>query len=152
MHASIALGITAASATDTGSLISVLGGLVALIITIAGGVGTWAALRVGRNSQVIANYKATAESWENRASGLKAENEGLQDELTDARREISELTSKNDTLRELATGQPAVQQISAEMKAGFESITQKMERFGDRLENMQGVINGGAPAGKRDRQ
>jgi hypothetical protein len=150
MHASIALGITAASATDTGSLISVLGGLVALIITIAGGVGTWAALRVGRNSQVISNYKATAESWENRATALKAENEGLTDELTDARQEISDLHTKVGTLQDLATGQPAVQQISTEMKEGFKKVAEQLDSFGGRLDTMRGIINGGTPSGERD--
>lgn len=148
MHVSIALGVIAGSVSSTGSLIQILGGLIALIITIAGGVGTWAALRVGRNSQVISNYKATAESWENRASGLKAENEGLQGELTDAQRQIAELTSKNSTLRELATGQPAVQQISIEMKAGFEDLSDRLDSFGDRLENMRGVIDGRSATGE----
>lgn len=148
MTASIAQGVIAAGLTDTGSLISILGGLVALVITIAGGVGTWAALRVGRNSQVIANYKATAESWETRATALKAENEGLQDELTDTRKEVSELKSKNVTLQELATGQPAVQQISTDMRAGFDKLTEQMDKFGERLETMRGVIDGGSTAGK----
>jgi uncharacterized protein YlxW (UPF0749 family) len=148
MHASIALGVTAASITDTSGLVSILGGLIALIITIAGGVGTWAALRVGRNSQLIANYKATAESWESRASGLKAENEGLADDLTDARKEVTDLKAKVTTLQELATGQPAVQQISNEMREGFDRLTKSLNGFGDSIESMKGVINGGSTSDK----
>lgn len=148
MHASIALGVTAASLSDAGGLVSILGGLIAVVITIAGGVGTWAALRVGRNSQLIANYKATAESWESRASGLKAENEGLSEDLTETRQEVTDLNAKVTTLQELATGQPAVQKISTEMKEGFERLTERLDGFGESLESMKGVIDGRPKAGQ----
>jgi len=122
----IAIATSSSSAT---SLISVLGGVIAALIAIAGGLGTWAALRVGKNSQLIANYKATAESWEVRANGLRAEKEGLEDQYAKAMGSITSLQSKVSTLESLATGQPAVEKLAGEMHRSFRTLTEQMTRI-----------------------
>jgi hypothetical protein len=148
MYGSIALEVTAASLSSSATLVSALVALVGFFVVVAGGLGTWAALRVGKNSAVIANYKATAESWENRATALTAEKDGLEEELTTARSQIADLTSKNETLQQLVTGQPVVAAISEEMKEGFDKLARQMGRVGDRLGKIEGFINDRPTTGK----
>lgn len=146
MAALTALNAASASSSSVSSTaLAVLGGLIAAMIMAAGAVGTWAALRVGKNSQVIANYKSGAESWEARANGLKAEKEGLEDQLATAMQTITSLQSKVSTLQELATGHPAVEALSRDMTRSFRSLTEQMTR----IENvLKGEANGRPAAHK----
>jgi hypothetical protein len=137
--------IIASSAVTTA--LSVVGGLIAVLITIAGLVGTWAALRVGRNSQLISNYRATAESWEARAKSITAEKSALEKQLEEAMVTITSLTTKVSTLQDLATGHPAVEKLSREVGKSFQSLTNQLTRIEDSLRRSgNGGQNGGANA------
>jgi hypothetical protein len=122
------------------AVLSIAGGLIAVLITAAGIVGTWAALRVGRNTQITANYRATAESWESLATSLTAEKSELEHKLDEAMVTIASLTAKVSTLQELATGHPAVERLSRDMNKSFQTLTIQMTRIEDSL---RGAANGG---------
>jgi hypothetical protein len=130
--------VYASSAITT--VLSVAGGLIAVLITAAGIIGTWAALRVGRNTQITANYRATAESWESLATSLTAEKMELEHKLEDAMVTIASLNTKVSTLQELATGHPAIEKLSRDMNLSFQTLTVQMTRIEDSL---GGAANGG---------
>ena len=131
---------TVLSTSPVTTVLSIAGGLIAVLITAAGIIGTWAALRVGRNTQITANYRATAESWESLATSLTAEKAELEHRLDDAMVTIASLNTKVSTLQELATGHPAVEKLSRDMNQSFKTLTQQMNR----IENSQkGEANGG---------
>jgi hypothetical protein len=122
------------------TVLSIAGGLIAALLTAAGIIGTWAALRVGRNTQITANYRATAESWESLATSLTAEKAELEHKLDDAMVTIASLNTKVSTLQELATGHPAVEKLSRDMNKSFQTLTIQMNRIEDSL---RGSGNGG---------
>lgn len=122
------------------TVLSIAGGLIAVLITAAGIIGTWAALRVGRNTQITANYRATAESWESLATSLTAEKSELEHKLEDAMVTITSLNTKVSTLQELATGHPAVEKLSRDMNKSFQTLTIQMNRIEDSL---KGAGSGG---------
>jgi biopolymer transport protein ExbB/TolQ len=122
------------------TVLSIAGGLIAVLITAAGIIGTWAALRVGRNTQITANYRATAESWESLATSLTAEKSELEHKLEEAMVTIASLNTKVSTLQELATGHPAVERLSRDMNKSFQTLTIQMNRIEDSL---KGAGNGG---------
>lgn len=122
------------------TVLSIAGGLIAVLITAAGIIGTWAALRVGRNTQITANYRATAESWESLATSLTAEKGELEHKLDEAMVTIASLNTKVSTLQELATGHPAVERLSRDMNRSFQTLTLQMNRIEDSL---KGAENGG---------
>lgn len=143
LASTIALASAAASSgTSPTTVISILSGLIAALIAIAGGVGTWAALRVAKNSQLIANYEATATSWERRATSLKAEKEGVEDQLKDALAAVSSLHAKISALQDIATGQPAVEKLTMDMNSIFQLIATQLNRIESHL---TGAGNGGGP-------
>lgn len=115
------------------TVLSIAGGLIAVLITAAGIIGTWAALRVGRNTQITANYRATAESWESLATSLTAEKSELERRLEEAMVTIASLNTKVSTLQELATGHPAVEKLSRDMNKSFQTLTIQMNRIEDSL-------------------
>lgn len=118
--------IVASAVSSSTAAISILGGLIAALIAVAGGVGTWAALRVAKNSQLIANYQAAAASWETVADGLKAEKESLEGQLTEAKTTNATLQAKNTILQELATGHPLMESLTAGMNSGFEKLGEQL--------------------------
>lgn len=123
----------AAAGPSSTTIISILGGLIAALIAVAGGVGTWAALRVAKNSQLVANYQGAAESWEARANGLKAEKEGLEDQLKDVMETNASLRAKNAALQDMATGHPAIEQMAASMDRGFQVLADQLTRIESNL-------------------
>lgn len=129
-----------ASATSAATVVPILSGLIAALIAIAGGVGTWAALRVAKNSQLISNYEAAAASWEKVANGLKAEKEGLEDQMQDMASTVTELQAKNSALQDLVTGSPAVEKLSVDMGRSFNLLVEQMNRIESKI---SGAANGG---------
>jgi hypothetical protein len=131
---------TVLASSPVTTVLSIAGGLIAVLITAAGIIGTWAALRVGRNTQITANYRATAESWESLATSLTAEKAELEHKLNEAMVTITSLNTKVSTLQELATGHPAVEKLSRDMNNSFKTLTIQMNRIEDSL---KGAGNGG---------
>lgn len=110
------------AATDSGTLLSLGIGLVAVLLTAAGIIGTWLALRVSRNTQVVTNYKAAADAWQARAVAQGDEIKGLQESLEETRHQNTELQAKVNVLQDLVTGRHAVDELSDKMDMGFERI------------------------------
>lgn len=85
---------------STQFVLSLFGTLISVLLAIAGGIGAWAALRVGRNAQVINNFRTSAESWERVAKAqeeelreVKAENAELKTTLAEVQGKVLVLTS-----------------------------------------------------------
>jgi Tfp pilus assembly protein PilV len=131
------------------TVLSIVGGLIAVLITAAGIIGTWAALRVGRNTQITANYRATAESWESLATSLTAEKSELENKLEEAMVTITSLNTKVSTLQELATGHPAVERLSRDMNKSFQTLTIQMSRIEDSLRGAANDGPNGQSGGRR---
>jgi phage-related minor tail protein len=131
----IAIAEASGGSSSPTALLGVFGGVIAALLAVAGLIGTWAALRVGKNAQVLSNYKTTAESWEARANGLKAEKEGLEERLEKAMSTITELQAKNSALLDLASGHPAIERLGKDMKRSFQDLTEQMSRI-------EGVLKG----------
>jgi biopolymer transport protein ExbB/TolQ len=122
-----------ADSANSTTVLSVIGGLIASLIAVAGVVGTWAALRVGRNAQVLSTYKASAESWESLANSLKAEKESVEAQLDKALATVRALEARNAALQDLVTGQPVIEMVSRDMKTGFDKLTEQMARIEETL-------------------
>lgn len=85
---------------STQFVLSLFGSLISVLLAIAGGIGAWAALRVGRNAQIINNFRTSAESWEKVARAqeeelreVKSENIELKQALAEVRGQVAVLTS-----------------------------------------------------------
>jgi len=116
----------AASGPSSSALLSTLGGLIAVLLALAGGIGTWAALRVGKNAQVLSNYKNVAESWEARARAVEAERDAKDEQLRQATAQIAELHAKNAALMDMASGHPAIEKLAAEMRESFSKLDSRI--------------------------
>jgi peptidoglycan hydrolase CwlO-like protein len=132
-----AVPVLAEGASTSATVISVLSGLIAALIAVAGGVGTWAALHVARNSQLIANYQSTASSWESVAGGLKAEKEALEGQVLELSATISTLQAKNAALQEIATGNPQLERMAESMGRSFKSLRDQMTRIEQQLQGAE---------------
>lgn len=122
-----------ASSPISTDILSALVGVVSVLIVAAGAIGTWGAMRIGKNTQILATYKASADGWEGLANSLKAEKTDVEERLAKATATVRVLEAKNVTLQDLVTGQPAIELLSRDMKASFESLGKQMKHVEDAL-------------------
>jgi len=92
-----------------GTIVAVL----ALLGTAGGMVGV--SLRVGRQSQTVANYREAATSWEAKAKAQEGQIEELQAAAADAAQEVTELRAKVQILQDLVTGKTAIEQLTVQV-------------------------------------
>ena len=109
------------------TLVAVIGGF---LITAAGAIATWAALRTGRQAAVLSNLKEAADSATRLATVRKDEIDEQQrhiDQLdkanADKDKQIANLTGRVQQLSDLVTGRPEWAQLTA----SFALITQHMD-------------------------
>lgn len=99
-------------------------GVLALLLAAGGVVGT--SLRVGRNSQTVANYREAAHSWEAKASAQEGQIGELQAAHEQAAQEVTELRAKVQILQDLVTGKTAIEQLSVQVTEAFARIDAKI--------------------------
>lgn len=100
--------------------IAVLG----FLITAAGLVGV--SMRVGRNSQTVANYREAAASWEAKARAQEGQITQLQAADAAKKEQITELTAKVQLLQDMVTGKTAIEQLAAQVADTFDRIDAKI--------------------------
>jgi HAMP domain-containing protein len=108
-------------------VLTLVGILVAVVVAFGGVIGTVAAMRVGKNTAVLSNYKQAAESAQTVATSLKAEVDQLRSELVEAKetaaRERAEWTAGNaelqariSILQDLATGHSTLETLGRQLE------------------------------------
>ena|SRR5882762_2977200 len=105
-----------------------LAAVAALLIIVGTSVGTWAALRTGRQSQIIKNYRDAANSWREKSEAQEAETKQLRTELDDNKRlmeryqvrseaRISELETQLTILQNIVTGREEFDYLNSQVKS-----------------------------------
>lgn len=97
--------------------------VVAVLIVVAGAVGTWAALRVGKNTGVVSQFRDAAASSEALARSYKSQMDNQEYQITDLQRQLSDrdkeikvLQGQMDIMKDLVTGRPAFDEISRHLE------------------------------------
>lgn len=120
------------------ALLTALGAILAALIAIAGIVGTWAALRVGKNAQTLSNYRDALQSWKERSEAQDtkiAEQDieigDLKTQVDELRHENSELRGQIGTLRDAISGRQVFDGLS-------DSFARQHKELIDRLDKLAG--------------
>lgn len=104
-----------------------LGAILAVLLILGTSVGTWAALRTGRQSQIIKNYRDAANSWREKSEAQEAEIRQLRTELEETRRtneqyqarsqaKISELETQLTILQNIVTARDEFNYLKEQVK------------------------------------
>jgi hypothetical protein len=105
---------------DTGVILAVIA-IVAFLVTAAGVVGT--AFRVGHNTQTVANYRETAQSWKEKADAQEAQLAELEHRSTEKDGQIAELQAKVGLLEKLVLGESTALGLRADHQAMDKKVT-----------------------------
>jgi cell division protein FtsB len=89
---------------SSGLLLDILIGFVTVVLAGAGTVGAWAALRVGKNTTTVSNYREAAQSWRLKSEAQDAEIRELQTENADLKKQLADLSGQVGVLRDMVTG------------------------------------------------
>jgi predicted nucleic acid-binding Zn-ribbon protein len=85
-------------------LVTTIAIVLATLLAAAGAVGTWAALRVGRNAQTLTNYRDAIQSWKERSETQESEISELRQQLNQMKTENADLRGQVKTLRDAVSG------------------------------------------------
>lgn len=105
-----------------------LGAILAVLLILGTAVGTWAALRTGRQSQIIKNYRDAANSWREKSEAQEAEIRQLRSELDESRRateqyqlsstaRIAELETQVTILQNIVTAREEFDYLNIQVKS-----------------------------------
>lgn len=94
------------------------------LITAGGLIGV--SMRVGRNSQTVANYREAAQSWEAKAKAQEGQLEELKEADAAKASQITELTAKVQLLQDMVTGKTAIEQLAAQVAETFQRIDERL--------------------------
>jgi predicted RNase H-like nuclease (RuvC/YqgF family) len=118
----------------TSELVTVFGILITCLLTAAGGVGTWAALRVGRNAQTLRNYRDAADSW-------KEKSDSQDGKIRDQESEITRLQKENGSLRnEIAELRGQINVLTSLVKTAITEMASNASNK-DVLERLEKLVN-----------
>lgn len=106
--------------------LTVLGIIAAFLLSAAGLVGTWAALKTGRNAQTLKNYKDLAESYQAKSESQEGEIRDLKGENRELLSQVSELQGKMSVLQELVRS--AVESL-ASGTSGNQEILDRLDKL-----------------------
>lgn len=111
-------------------VLGLFGTLISVLLAIAGGIGAWAALRVGRNAQIINNFRTSSESWEKVARAQEEELREVKEENAELRRALAEVR-----------GQVAV--LTALVRKSIESLASStprevIDKIGELMSSIEG--------------
>jgi predicted negative regulator of RcsB-dependent stress response len=98
------------------SIVGVLGTVIA-IGTLLG-----VALRVGRNTQTVNNYRESAQAWEAKARVQEDTIESQKKQISDLQHQVGELTGKLAVLSELVTGKAVLEELARDVQEAVQSI------------------------------
>jgi cell division protein FtsB len=90
------------------TIISILIGVLGFVIVAVGGIGAWSALRVGKQTQTVKNFRDAAESWRQKSESQDNRITELENENTELRKVVADLQGQVSVLRDLATGTSAI--------------------------------------------
>jgi hypothetical protein len=104
-----------------------LGIILSALLIIGTSVGTWAALRTGKQSQIIKNYRDAANSWREKSEAQEAISKEQQEEIRQLRFEledvkrntaarVSELETQVSVLQGIVTGRDEFDYLNAQVK------------------------------------
>lgn len=104
-----------------------LGGVLVFLLALGTAVGTWAALRTGRQSQIIQNYKEAANSWKETSEARESEVKQLRAEIQESKRafeqyqvmstsRIAELETQVTILQNIVTAREEFDYLNGQVK------------------------------------
>jgi predicted RNase H-like nuclease (RuvC/YqgF family) len=99
--------------------VSILG-LFGTIIAVGTLLGV--ALRVGKNTQTVNNYRESAQAWEAKAKVQENTIEDQKSQITTLQHEVGELRGKIAVLSDLVTGKEVLETLAREIMGAVEGI------------------------------
>lgn len=97
--------------------------VVGVLLTIAGSLGVWLAMRTGQNTQTVRNFRDAAASWREKAEAMAADLATIQAELTTLRAQHEKLQQEHNVLRNVVSGKSALDALSMQLDQAKNEIT-----------------------------
>jgi len=121
----------------TTSLLAVAASILGVLLVAATSVGAWAALRVGKNTQTVANYREAAASWREKSDSQQAEIADLRQQLSENRTaaaeaqaaastKVADLEAQVHVLQGVVTGRAQLEALGTELNTSVASIREQL--------------------------
>jgi len=118
------------------TLLITFAAVVGVLLTVAGIVGAWLAVRTGQNTQTVRNFQDAAASWREKAESVAADLLTVQTELAALRAAHDKLQQAYNTLRDVVTGRSALEALSVQLDEAKKDITLEIRLSKDALHTL----------------
>lgn len=114
----------------------VIAAVIGVLLTVAGSVGVWLAIRTGQSSQTVKNFQEAAASWREKAEALSSDLENVRTEMAALRSQHERLQFEHEALKDVVTGKTAVEAMAAQMGLYKDEILSEIQKNGRLLQTL----------------
>jgi gas vesicle protein len=118
------------------ALIITVTAVLGVLLTVAGSLGVWLAMRTGQNTQTVRNFRDAAQSWREKAEAMAADLVTVQGELTQLRIEYDQLKQEHNVLRDVVSGKSTLDALSVQMDQVKNEITLEIRLSTESVQNL----------------
>jgi uncharacterized coiled-coil DUF342 family protein len=108
------------------ALVITITAVLGVLLTMAGSVGVWLAMRTGQNTQTVKNFRDAAASWREKAEALAADLATIQSELTTLRAQYDQLMAEHNMLKDVVSGRTAIEALGMQVENAKKDIIQEI--------------------------
>ena len=124
------------------TLLIVAAAVIGVLLTVAGVIGVWLAMRTGQNTQTVKNFREAAASWREKAEALGSDLATVQAELTSLRTAHDALQVQHEVLKDLVTGKAAIEALGIQVDNAKSEIILEVRLNRGVLESLIGEGDG----------
>lgn len=118
------------------ALVITITAVLGILLTVAGILGVWLAMRTGQNTQTVRNFRDAAASWREKAEAMAADFAAVQSELAELRAQHEQLKQSHDVLANLVTGKSAIDALSVQIDQVKSDITLEIRLSQETLQHL----------------
>jgi uncharacterized protein YlxW (UPF0749 family) len=104
-----------------------------ILLTVAGVIGVWLAMRTAQHTQTVKNFRDAAESWREKAEATDSELTSMRTEMTELRQQYTSLLQKHEALQDVVTGRTAIENLGVQVGDAQSAIIAEIRQNRDLL-------------------
>lgn len=97
------------------TLIITVAAALGILLTVAGVIGVWLAMRTAQHTQTVKNFRDASSSWREKAEALDSDLTSLRAELKALRELYRVLQQKHEALQDVVTGRTAIEHLALQV-------------------------------------
>lgn len=123
----------------SGTLLIIAAAVIGVLLTTAGVVGVWLAMRTAEHTQTVRNFREASASWREKAESQAADLAAVQAEMTTLKSKYDELRRDYEALKRVVTGTSAMEALGVTLEQAKSDIILEIKINRETLQGLVGM-------------